>query len=93
MPYWGAFPAIGPIPQGKASDPAKYAAPVATGPYMIEEYTPEKSLILERNDQWDPATDPARTQYPDGYDFKTSDGQTRRSTRSCSTTRATARPR
>jgi peptide/nickel transport system substrate-binding protein len=26
--------------------------------------------VLEKNPYWDPATDPARTQYPDGYDFK-----------------------
>jgi peptide/nickel transport system substrate-binding protein len=26
--------------------------------------------VLVRNPNWDPATDPARTQYPDGYDFK-----------------------
>ena len=43
---------------------------MASGPYKIKEYTIAKSLVLERNDQWDPATDPARTQYPDGYDFE-----------------------
>jgi peptide/nickel transport system substrate-binding protein len=62
---------MGPIPQGDASDPAEYARhPLATGPYKIKEYSVAKSLILERNDQWDPATDPARTAYPDGYEFK-----------------------
>ena len=70
MPYWGAFPAIGPIPRPTAADPATYATrPLSTGPYKIEEYTPEKSLTLVRNDEWDPATDPGRTPYPDGYDF------------------------
>lgn len=71
MPYWGAFPAMGPIPPGKDSDPAKYRLhPWATGPYKFDEYTPEKSLTLVRNDQWDPATDPGRHQYPDGYDMQ-----------------------
>jgi len=71
FPFYASFPAIGPIPQGKASDPATYRQhPLATGPYKIKSYTPAKSLVLERNDQWDPATDPARTAYPDGYDFK-----------------------
>ena len=72
MAFWGAFPAIGPIPKGKDSDPAKYANhPWATGPYKFEEggYTPEKSLTLVKNDQWDPATDPGRHQYVDGYDM------------------------
>ena len=27
--------------------------------------------MLVKNPYWDAATDPARTQYPDGYDFKT----------------------
>lgn len=71
FPYYGAFPSMGPIPEGKASDPAKYnLRPLSTGPYKIKSYTNAKSLVLERNTEWDPATDPGRTQYPDGYDFK-----------------------
>ena len=69
MPYWGTFPAIGPIPEDR-SDPASYARhPLATGPYMFDEYVPEKSLTLVRNPEWDPATDPGRTQYPEKYVF------------------------
>ncbi len=71
MPYWGAFPAMGPIPEGKDSDPAKYALhPWATGPYMFDEYTPEKSLTLVKNPHWDPNTDPGRHQYVDEYDME-----------------------
>jgi peptide/nickel transport system substrate-binding protein len=71
MPYWGSFPAMGPIPEGKASDPTTYLRhPLATGPYMFDEYTPEKSLTLVRNPEWDPNTDPGRTQYPETYDMK-----------------------
>ena len=70
MPYWGTFPANGPIPQGKVSDPKTYKNhPWSTGPYMIKKFSPSKELVLERNPNWDPNTDPARTQYPDGYDF------------------------
>lgn len=71
FPYYGAFPAMGAIPQGDVSDPAKYAQrPTSNGPYKIESYTNAKSLVLVRNDQWDPATDPGRTQYPEKYVFK-----------------------
>ena len=72
FPYYASFPAIGPIPTDPAvSDPAKYAQhPLSTGPYKIEQYTIGKSLTLVKNDQWDPATDPARTAYPDKYVFK-----------------------
>ena len=38
---------------------------------MISKFSPSKEMVLVRNPNWDPATDPARTQYPDGYDFKT----------------------
>jgi peptide/nickel transport system substrate-binding protein len=72
MPYWGAFPANGPVPLGKASDPKTYKNhPMSTGPYMIKSFSPSKELVLERNPNWDPTTDPARTAYADGYDFKT----------------------
>lgn len=71
FPYYAAFPAMGAIPQGDASDPATYAQrPMSSGPYKIKEYEIAKSLVLERNPEWDPDTDPGRTAYPDGYDFQ-----------------------
>jgi peptide/nickel transport system substrate-binding protein len=72
MPYWGTFPANGPVPQDpKVSDPKTYKKhPWSTGPYMIKTFNLSKELVLERNPYWNAATDPARTQYPDGYDFK-----------------------
>lgn len=73
LPYWAAFPAIGPVPEGN-DDPAVYRThPWSTGPYMFDRYTPEKSLTLVRNPHWDPTTDPGRTQYPERYvfDFQT----------------------
>ncbi|WP_370247688.1 ABC transporter substrate-binding protein [Nocardioides sp.] len=70
MAYWAAFPANGPIPAGAKSDPAKYKLhPLATGPYMFEDYTPGEKLTLVRNPNWDPATDPGRTAYPDRWEF------------------------
>jgi peptide/nickel transport system substrate-binding protein len=72
MPYWGTFPANGPVPTDpKVSDPKAYKKhPWSTGPYMIKSFSPAKELVLEKNQYWDATTDPARTQYPDGYDFK-----------------------
>jgi peptide/nickel transport system substrate-binding protein len=72
MPYFAAIPAMGPVPFGSASDPQTYRDhPLATGPYRIADYRPGHRLVLTRNPSWDPVTDPARTQYPDGYDFRT----------------------
>jgi peptide/nickel transport system substrate-binding protein len=74
MPYWGSFPAIGPIPGGDASNPATYKNhPLATGPYKFADYQQGVSLTLVRNDQWDPNTDPGRRQYPDEIDFTFTD--------------------
>ncbi|HET7684209.1 MAG TPA: ABC transporter substrate-binding protein [Marmoricola sp.] len=71
MDYWGSFMAMGPIPQGNVSNPPGYGnKPWATGPYKVESFQPEKELTLVRNDQWDPATDPARHNYPDKWVFK-----------------------
>jgi peptide/nickel transport system substrate-binding protein len=72
FPYYASFPAMGPIPLDPAvNDPAKYAQhPLSTGPYMISQYTIGKSMTLVKNPNWDPNTDPARTQYPDSYVFK-----------------------
>jgi peptide/nickel transport system substrate-binding protein len=74
MPYWGSFPAIGPIPAGDASNPATYKNhPLATGPYKFADYEQGVSLKLVRNDQWDPNTDPGRRAYPDEIDFTFTD--------------------
>ncbi len=37
---------------------------------MIKTFNQSKELVLVKNPYWDPTTDPARTQYPDEYDFK-----------------------
>ncbi|HEV7875866.1 MAG TPA: ABC transporter substrate-binding protein [Nocardioides sp.] len=71
MDYWGAFMAMGPAPLGKASDSPDYGAhPLSTGPYKVESFRPEETLTLVKNEQWDPATDPARHQYADKWVFK-----------------------
>ena len=71
LPYWLTFPAMGPMNEEKAADPAAYARkPLATGPYKFGNYTPEKELELVRNDQWDPNSDPGRSAYPDSYEME-----------------------
>ena len=70
MDYWGAFEAMGPVPLGKASNPPKYGLqPLASGPYMVKSFKPNQELVLEKNPNWDPASDPARHQYVDGWTF------------------------
>ena len=71
MDFWGAFAAMGPVPQGKAGEPPAYGLdPMATGPYKVKSFTPNEEIVLERNENWDPATDPARHQFVDEWVLK-----------------------
>jgi peptide/nickel transport system substrate-binding protein len=40
-------------------------APLSNGPYKIEEYSKGQQLVLTRNENWDPESDPLRPAYPD----------------------------
>lgn len=71
MDYWGAFMAMGPAPLGNASKPPNYGTkPLANGPYKVESYKPNEELVLVKNDQWAPESDPGRHQYADEFVFK-----------------------
>lgn len=63
--YIMAIPQSTPVPKAKDTG-AKYTFhPVANGPYKIASYTPNKSMRLVRNTNWDPATDKVRKALPD----------------------------
>lgn len=70
MAYYASFPAFTAIPEAADTNPDAYGKnPLATGPYKFEAYKPGQSLTLTRNTNWDPATDPGRHQYVDGWQF------------------------
>jgi peptide/nickel transport system substrate-binding protein len=70
LPYYMNFPIFTPIPEKKDTRQNYENAPIATGPYKYKEFKKGDQLVLEKNDQWDPATDPFRHQYADAYHFK-----------------------
>jgi peptide/nickel transport system substrate-binding protein len=71
MDYWGAFMAMGPAPLGDASQPPNYGQNIlSNGPYKVESFRAEEELVVVRNDQWNPDSDPARHQYADSFVFK-----------------------
>ncbi|MHA3835676.1 ABC transporter substrate-binding protein [Terrabacter sp. AAH1] len=70
LPYFVSFNQFTPIPEAKDKKADYKLHPLATGPYMFDKYTPGSELTLKRNPNWDPNTDPARHNYPDGYHFK-----------------------
>jgi peptide/nickel transport system substrate-binding protein len=63
--YVMASPTSVPVPQAKDKGDAYTNHPVASGPYKFENYQPNKSLTLVRNDAWDRSTDPYRKALPD----------------------------
>jgi peptide/nickel transport system substrate-binding protein len=69
LPYFVSFSQFSPIPKAKDTKQNYSNHPIATGPYMFKTYTQGTKLELVKNPNWDPATDPARHQYLDGYTF------------------------
>ena len=70
MPYYASFPLFTPIPEAK-DDPTNYGNhPLATGPYMFENYRPGTSLTLVKNPNWDADSDPGRIQAVDTWEFQ-----------------------
>ncbi|MEY2244976.1 ABC transporter substrate-binding protein [Streptomyces sp. SAS_267] len=54
----------------KGDTKTKYdRAPVTTGPYKIQSFKSGKSMVLVKNTNWDPKTDPIRHQYVDQFNI------------------------
>jgi len=71
--YIMALPASTPVPiafdQGPKGGAHYTNNPVSSGPYMFASYTPNKSLTVVRNPNWDPKSDPFRKALPDKIVF------------------------
>jgi peptide/nickel transport system substrate-binding protein len=69
-----SLPFFAPVPRAYASkfkvgpDYGKHL--VGSGPYTLKSYTPEKSIELIRNANWDPANDPLRKAYVDKIEMR-----------------------
>jgi len=75
------FPALvsrsntAPVPEEKDTKQDYSNHPVSSGPYKIKSYDRGRELVLERNKNWDPATDPNRPALPDEFHFSLSTSQ------------------
>ncbi|MEU7561286.1 ABC transporter substrate-binding protein [Streptomyces eurythermus] len=69
VPYMAAQSSSSPVRADKDTGTGYDVKPFATGPYRIVEHKQNKSLTLERNPHWKPATDPIRHAYPDRFEF------------------------
>jgi peptide/nickel transport system substrate-binding protein len=65
FPFVLALPSSSPVPASSDPGVAYGNDPVSSGPYAISTSDPEAGISLERNPQWDPATDDVRTALPD----------------------------
>lgn len=70
MPYAGTLSMMAPVPRDKDTRLEYDNRPFASGPYKVGSYQRGQRLTLVKNDQWDPATDPIRHQYPDTIRFE-----------------------
>lgn len=69
LPYFASFTQMSPVPKDKDTKEEYTNKPVSTGPYKFQEYQQGAKLVLTKNENWDPKTDPARHQYPDTIEF------------------------
>ena len=70
MDYYASYPMFTGIPQSRDTKEDYGNHPLATGPYMVEDYRPGKSLTLVRNPHWDAGSDPGRIQSVDEWQFE-----------------------
>ncbi|MFI7299163.1 ABC transporter substrate-binding protein [Streptomyces sp. NPDC050121] len=67
--YVVAMHSYAPTPVKKDTQQNYDKKPVSNGPYKIKSHVTDKSMVLVRNENWDPATDSIRNAYPDEFDF------------------------
>jgi peptide/nickel transport system substrate-binding protein len=63
--YLVATPQTAPVPQAKDKGIDYVKNIVSSGSYKFQSYEEGKQVVLVRNENWDPKTDPLRKQYPD----------------------------
>lgn len=70
VPFAMALTTSAPVRKSKDTK-AKYDDdPFSSGPYKVVEHKADKTLILEKNEEWDADSDPIRYQFLDRYEFE-----------------------
>ena len=65
FPYVMALPSSSPVPVDDDTGADYGRDPVSSGPYVIATRDEVTGIVLERNPEWDPATDEVRSALPD----------------------------
>ncbi|HEY0699045.1 MAG TPA: ABC transporter substrate-binding protein [Micromonospora sp.] len=67
LPFAASLPYTAPLKPEKDTGVNLDNQPFSSGPYKITKNTAGVELVLERNEHWDPKTDPVRHAYPDRF--------------------------
>ncbi|MEV1285747.1 ABC transporter substrate-binding protein [Micromonospora sp. NPDC049679] len=67
LPFAASLPSTAPMPPTKDTGVNYDNQPFSSGPYKITKNAAGVELVMERNSNWDPKTDPVRHQYPDRF--------------------------
>ncbi|MGI5214201.1 ABC transporter substrate-binding protein [Plantactinospora sp. CA-290183] len=70
LPFALSLPTSVPVPKAQDTKTEYDRRVVSSGPYKIKEYVKDSRLVLERNPNWDPNTDPLRHAYPDNIEVE-----------------------
>jgi peptide/nickel transport system substrate-binding protein len=65
FPFVMALPSSSPVPVENDSGADYGRDPISSGPYAVTAVDPVTGIVLDRNPQWDTATDDVRTALPD----------------------------
>ncbi|WP_200206601.1 ABC transporter substrate-binding protein [Micromonospora coerulea] len=65
LPFAASLPYTAPLKPEKDTGVNLDNQPFSSGPYKITKNTAGVELVMERNENWDPKTDPVRHAYPD----------------------------
>ncbi|SCL39833.1 peptide/nickel transport system substrate-binding protein [Micromonospora rhizosphaerae] len=65
LPFAASLPYTAPLKPEKDTGVNLDNQPFSSGPYKITKNTAGTELVMERNENWDPKTDPVRHAYPD----------------------------
>ena len=65
FPYILALPSSSPVPKAADTVGDYEKDPVSSGPYAVTSVDPVAGIVLDRNPEWDAATDPVRRALPD----------------------------
>lgn len=70
LPFAASLPATAPLPPAKDLGVDLDNKPFSSGPYKLVKNTVGVEMVFERNEHWNPDTDPVRNAYPDKFVYQ-----------------------